>query len=33
MKKLYTPEVEQALTAVGIIAGFYALMAIAALFA
>jgi hypothetical protein len=33
MKKLYTPEVEQVLTAVGIIAGFYALMALVALFA
>jgi hypothetical protein len=33
MKKLYTPEVEQTLTAIGIIAGFYALMAIVAFFA
>jgi hypothetical protein len=33
MKKLYTPDVEQLLQAVGIIGGFYALMAIAAYFA
>lgn len=33
MKKFYTPEVEDTLTAIGIITGFYALMAIVAYFA
>ncbi len=33
MKKFYTPEVEDTLTAIGIITGFYAFMAIIAYFA